>query len=130
MTDSLPTADGAHAYSGLDRVFHEKARLAIMTSLASQAEGLSFADLKRLCDLSDGNLNRHLEVLQEVGAVALDRSGAGRGSRTTVRITGAGRREFQRYLGELERVLKNAVQALKKPIIQKSSKGRIGLSDA
>lgn len=130
MTSSLPMEDGAHSYSGLDRVFHEKARLAIMTSLASQPDGLSFADLKRLCDLSDGNLNRHLEVLQEVGAVNLERSGAGRGSRTTARITSAGKRGFQRYLAELERVLKNAVHALKNPSPQKSTKGRIGLSDA
>ncbi len=130
MNSSLPDGNGAHAYSGLDRVFHEKARLAIMTSLASQSEGLSFADLKRLCDLSDGNLNRHLEVLVEVGAVSLERSGAGRGSRTTVRISSAGRREFQRYLVELERVLKDAVQALKKPSTQKTTKRPIGLSDA
>ncbi len=130
MNNLLPAGDGAHSYSGLDRVFHEKARLSIMTSLASQAEGLSFADLKRLCELSDGNLNRHLEVLQEVGAIALDRSGAGRGSRTTVRISSAGRREFQRYLVELERVLKNAVKALKNSSTQKASKGHIGLSDA
>lgn len=129
MTDSRPIESGAHAYSGLDRVFHEKARLAIMTSLASQVDGLSFADLKLLCQLSDGNLNRHLEVLQEVGAVKLDRSGAGRASRTTVRITAEGRREFQRYLAELERVLKTAVQALKHSTTPQATKKRVGLSD-
>ena len=130
MTDANQDQDGVHAYSGLDRVFHEKARLAIMTSLASQPDGLSFADLKRLCDLSDGNLNRHLEVLQEGGAVKLERIGAGRGSRTTIRITSLGRREFQRYLGELERVLQQAVKAMQKTNAQKSTKRRIGLSDA
>jgi DNA-binding transcriptional ArsR family regulator len=129
MAKSKSHQDGAHAYTGLDRVFHEKARLAIMTSLASQSDGLSFADLKRLCELSDGNLNRHLDVLQEVGAIALERSGAGRGSKTTVRITSVGRREFQRYIQELERVLQNAVQALQKPNSQKTTNGRFGFSD-
>jgi DNA-binding transcriptional ArsR family regulator len=129
MTNSRPIESGAHAYAGLDRVFHEKARLAIMTSLASQVEGLSFADLKTLCELSDGNLNRHLEVLQEVEAVKLDRSGAGRSSRTTVRITAAGRREFQRYLAELERVLKNAVQAMKHSKTSPATNKHVGLSD-
>ncbi|MDZ4850721.1 MAG: transcriptional regulator [Pirellulaceae bacterium] len=130
MTSPRPNDDGVHEYSGLDRVFHEKARLAIMTSLASQTDGLSFADLKRLCKLSDGNLNRHLEVLQEVGAVVLDRSGAGRGSRTTVCITRAGRKEFQNYLAELERVLKTAVRALEKSSAPKPKQNRVGLSDA
>jgi DNA-binding PadR family transcriptional regulator len=100
-----------------------------MTSLASQVEGLSFADLKSLCELSDGNLNRHLEVLQEVGAVNLERSGAGRGSRTTVRITAGGRREFQRYLAELERVLKTAVQALKHSKADPATNQHLGLYD-
>ena len=130
MTEPKLNIKGSHAYAGLDRVFHEKARLAIMTCLASQSDGLSFADLKQLCELSDGNLNRHLEVLQEVGAVALDRRGAGRSSRTTVTITTAGRREFQRYLSELERVLNNAVRAMKKPAHKTSTNQRVGLSDA
>jgi DNA-binding transcriptional ArsR family regulator len=130
MPDKVPQQDGEHVYAGLDRVFHEKARLAIMTSLASQPEGLSFADIKRLCDLSDGNLNRHLEVLQEVGAISLTRSGAGRSSRTTVRISTAGRREFQRYLAELERVLSKAVRALKETNAKETPNRQIKLSDA
>lgn len=129
MIDPKKKAEASHAYSGLDRVFHEKARLAIMTCLASQSAGLSFADLKRLCDLSDGNLNRHLDVLQEVAAIKLDRQGAGRNSRTTVSITTAGRHEFQRYLSELERVLKNATQAMKQPAVNQRSNRRIGLSN-
>ncbi len=51
-----------YAYDGLDRIFHEKARLGIVTSLVSQGEGLGFSELKALCGLTDGNLSRHLQV--------------------------------------------------------------------
>ena len=69
------------AYDGLDRVIHEKARLGIMTSLVARRDGLSFTDLKELCGLTDGNLNRHLEVLREAGLVRSARTldGADRG---------------------------------------------------
>src|SRR5262249_53123917 len=53
------------AYEGLDRVIHEKARLGILTSLMAHPKGLAFADLKQLCGLTDGNLSRHLQVLEE-----------------------------------------------------------------
>ena len=64
-------ADGRFAYDGLDRVLHEKARLGIVTSLATRAEGLLFSDLKGLCHLTDGNLSRHLTVLQDAGVVEI-----------------------------------------------------------
>ena len=57
------------SYDGLDRVIHEKARLGLMTSLMAHPKGLAFADLKQLCGLTDGNLSRHLGVLQEAGLV-------------------------------------------------------------
>ena len=60
---------GRYAYEGLERVFHEKARLGIMTSLVTHPRGLPFADLKALCALTDGNLSRHLQVLHEAGFV-------------------------------------------------------------
>jgi predicted ArsR family transcriptional regulator len=104
---------GKYAYEGLDRVFHEKARLAIMTCLASHRAGLLFGDLKQLCDLSDGNLNRHLDVLHEAGAVELQRTGAGRGSKTICKMTRAGQTAFTRYLDELERALQAAASAIK-----------------
>ncbi|MES1213362.1 MAG: transcriptional regulator, partial [Singulisphaera sp.] len=56
--DSTTAAQGRFAYQGLERVLHEKARLGIMTSLVTRPEGLLFNDLKRLCDLTDGNLSR------------------------------------------------------------------------
>src|SRR5689334_5811637 len=102
---------GRFAYDGLDRVFHEKARLGIMTSLITRPEGLSFPDLKLLCALSDGNLNRHLAVLQEAGFVEVEKEGAGRGSLTLCRATRAGQTAFLEYLAELERVIADAARA-------------------
>lgn len=108
---SPSTGSGRFAYDGLDRVFHEKARLGIMTSLTTRREGLSFPDLKLLCALSDGNLNRHLAVLQEAGFVEVEKEGGGRTSRTLCRVTRAGRAAFLQYLAELERVLADAAAA-------------------
>ena len=60
--DKKQTETGAFAYEGLDRVIHERARLAILSSLASHEHGLSFNDLKDLCALTDGNLSRQLQA--------------------------------------------------------------------
>jgi DNA-binding MarR family transcriptional regulator len=104
-------AAGQFSYEGLQRLFHEKARLGLMTSLVAASEGLVFGELKRLCALSDGNLNRHLKVLEEAGYVARVKLGAGRGARTTVTATARGKRAFAEYLDELERVLAEASAA-------------------
>lgn len=103
--------EGRFAYEGLDRVLHEKARLGILTSLATRPEGLLFGDLKRLCALTDGNLNRHLEVLQESALVEVWKRFEGRRPQTLVRLSEEGRRRFLEYLGELEKVLKDAKKA-------------------
>ena len=102
---------GRFAYDGLERAIHEKARLGIMTSLMTRHDGLSFNELKELCDLTDGNLNRHLEVLSEAGlAVVRKEEGSGRG-RTLCKITSLGRTRFKEYLEELERVIADAAAA-------------------
>jgi DNA-binding transcriptional ArsR family regulator len=103
--------EGRFAYEGLDRVLHEKARLGILTSLATRPEGLLFGDLKRLCALTDGNLNRHLEVLLEAGLVEVWKRFEGRRPQTLVSLSAEGRRRFVDYLGELEKVLKDARKA-------------------
>lgn len=100
--------DGKFAYEGLDRLLHERARLSVMTALSTAEEGRLFTDLRRLCDLTDGNLNRHLEVLKEHGLVSVKKRGEGRASETRVRLTATGRKAFLRYLAELERVLHDA----------------------
>ena len=63
------TSAAPFSYDGLDRVIHEKARLGLLTSLMAHPKGLAFADLKQLCGLTDGNLSRHLGVLQDAGLV-------------------------------------------------------------
>jgi DNA-binding transcriptional ArsR family regulator len=104
-------APGRFAYEGLERAIHEKARLGIMSSLMTRPEGLSFNELKELCDLTDGNLNRHLEVLSEAGLVTVRKQeGTGRG-RTLCKISSQGRTRFKEYLEELERVIADAAAA-------------------
>src|SRR4051812_13694359 len=102
-------SEGRYAYEGIDKVIHEKARLSIVASLASHAEGLLFNDLKDLCALTDGNLSRHLTVLQEAGMVDVKKSIQNNRPQTLCKLTGAGRKRFNEYVGELERVVSDAV---------------------
>ena len=101
------------AYDGLDRVFHEKARLGIVTSLSAHAEGLTFSELKALCGLTDGNLSRHLQVLDEAGYVAIEKGYDGKRPQTRCRLSEDGRARFADYLAVLEQVLRRATQAAK-----------------
>lgn len=104
---------GRFAYEALDRTIHERARLGIMASLAANADGLLFPELRKLCDLTDGNLNRHLLVLQEAGLVEVLKQGEGRASQSTCKLTRRGRAEFAAYVEALERVLQDAAAARK-----------------
>src|SRR5947207_1204618 len=99
---------GRFAYEGLERVMHEKARLGMLTSLMAHPEGLLFSDLKELCSLTDGNLNRHLAVLEEARLVAANRDSNHGRPQTVVVMTPGGRRRFQQYLNVLEQVLADA----------------------
>jgi len=110
QTASDPST-GKFAYPGLDRIIHEKARLGIMTSLMAHLGGLAFTDLKDLCDLTDGNLNRHLDVLREAGYVTLRKDTQGRRTKTICRVTARGRAGFLEYLAQLERVVATAASA-------------------
>jgi len=89
----------------LDRVIHERARLAILSSLVAGGE-TSFAELKAVVGLTDGNLSVHLRILEEAGYVAIEKSFVERRPRTDVRATAAGRRAFRTYLDVLERIVK------------------------
>jgi DNA-binding transcriptional ArsR family regulator len=110
MPDNEPEAEeaGRFAYEGLDRVLHEKARLGILTALVTHPAGLSFSDLARLCDLTDGNLSRHLDVLSEAGLVKITKGFEGRRPLTTCALTAGGRKRFREYLAQLEQVLRDA----------------------
>lgn len=104
---------GRFAYAGLDRVLHEKARLGIMTSLATHPQGLVFADLKQLCSLTDGNLNRHLKVLEEAGLITIDKGLQDNRPRTICHLTPQGRTRFLEYVDVLESIVTDAAQATK-----------------
>jgi DNA-binding MarR family transcriptional regulator len=114
MTDkhakSKPQAsEGRFAYGGLQRTIHEKARLGIMTSLATHPSGALFNDLKAWCALTDGNLNRHLQVLCDAGLVEVWKGGeGGRRSQTLYRLTRQGKAELLEYLAVLESVIADA----------------------
>jgi DNA-binding MarR family transcriptional regulator len=94
---------GRFAYEGLDRVIHEKARLSVLTSLVAHPKGLVFGDLKQMCGLTDGNLSRHLQVLQEAGLVAIEKGYDHNRPQTVCRITPEGRQRYLDYLEVLER---------------------------
>jgi DNA-binding HxlR family transcriptional regulator len=90
----------------LDRVIHERMRLAIVSALAA-SETLSFRDLKQSLQATDGNLSVHARKLEEVGYVACTKSFEGRVPKTEYRLTAEGRRAFERYLRHLEALVGN-----------------------
>src|SRR6059058_5469776 len=74
-------------------------------------EGLDCGDLKRLCRLTDGNLSRHLRILEEPGLVEITKTFRDNRPHTTCRLTAAGRRRFLEYLAVLETVVADAATA-------------------
>ena len=102
------TEAGSFAYDGLDRVLHEKARLSILTALLARPDGILFTDLKGLCTLTDGNLSRHVRVLQEATLVEVWKGHTGRRPQTLIRLSKTGRQQFLDYLEQLEQVIETA----------------------
>lgn len=110
------TNQAPFSYPGLERIFHERGRLAICTCLIAHPDGLSFTELQGACDLTDGNLNRHLHALAEVGIVATDKQrGVGR-PLTLYRITKRGRQRFLAYVDELESVVRDVHERTVAPV--------------
>jgi DNA-binding MarR family transcriptional regulator len=105
---------GRFAYAGLDRLIHERARLSVLTSLSAHPKGLLFGDLKQLCALTDGNLSRHLQVLQEAKLVEISKGFENNRPQTLCRITPSGRRRYLEYLEVLEQVVRDAAAAAKR----------------
>jgi DNA-binding MarR family transcriptional regulator len=105
-------AGAPFAYDGLDRVIHEHARLSVLTSLITHAKGLTFGELKQLCALTDGNLSRHLQVLEEAGLISVLKGVEHNRPLTLCRITAQGRKRYIDYLTVLERVLVDADAAV------------------
>ena len=96
------------ALEEIDRVFHEKARLAILTTIIGSDDGMNFNELKALCDLTDGNLNRHLKVLVDTSVLSVRKTGHGRNTNSHYKLTAKGRKSFQKYLSALEAILNAA----------------------
>lgn len=111
-------------HESLERIFHEPARLAIMSQVCASPKGCSFSDLQHTCSLTGGNLNRHLKVLTESGAVRIKKTFVDDKPRTSVHITANGLDRFSEYLASLSDVLTNAKQAL--PKTQRSRASLLG----
>jgi len=115
-------------WNDLERSIHEPARLAVVTKLCGEAAGLGFQELKQHCGLTDGNLSRHLKVLEEAGIVKLSKAGRGRKAHTRVRMTPEGREAFSRYLLSLEKILNSAMDALEQNVPAAASQLSLALS--
>lgn len=96
----------------LERIFHEPNRLAIMSAICAAPEGIRFGDLKAQCGLTDGNLNRHLKVLDEAGVIRVEKAFVAARPRTTLHLSRTGLKRFQEYLAALAAVIKSAQAAL------------------
>jgi len=108
------------AYDGLSRIIHERARLGVLTCLVTHPKGLPFPQMKKLCALTDGNLNRHLQVLQEAQLVSLAKGPDRERPQTIYRITALGRKRYLEYLSVLEQVILDGAPAAK-TLLEKSS---------
>jgi DNA-binding HxlR family transcriptional regulator len=125
---SQEQSPGRFAYDGLERVIHERARLSILSSLAANTDGLSFNDLKQLCQLTDGNLSRQLQLLQEQGFVDVVKSTKNNRPHTQVLLNDSGRERFLEYITVLEGVVADAMAAAKqaKPAISLGARRALG----
>ncbi len=95
-------------YPRLERIFHEPGRLTIMSHLLGAPSGLTFTQLKTLCDLTDGNLSRHLKALEKAKAIVVKKSFVKNRPQTLVALSAQGREDFMAYLQALEAVLLDA----------------------
>jgi DNA-binding HxlR family transcriptional regulator len=95
-----------HAPLELDRLIHERMRLAIVSALAVN-ESLSFNELKRLLETTDGNLSVHARKLEEADYIICTKSFEGRVPRTEYRLSSAGRKALERYLEHMEALIRS-----------------------
>lgn len=103
---SLKAVDGDPSTPlALDRIIHERVRLALVSALAVH-ESLTFNELKALLETSDGNLSVHARKLEDAGYVACKKGFEGRIPRTEYRLTPAGRRALERYLAHMEALIR------------------------
>ena len=96
----------------LDRIIHERLRLGILSALAVNAS-LTFNELKKLLQTSDGNLSVHARKLEEAEYITCEKSFAGRVPKTEYRMTAAGKKALERYLDEMEELIRTTRKAQK-----------------
>ena len=101
---TAPVPEPAGGAQKLDRLIHERLRLGILSAL-SVNESLSFGELKKLLDTTDGNLSVHARKLEEAGYLSCAKSFEGRVPRTDYRLTAAGKRALERYLDHMEALI-------------------------
>lgn len=102
-------ADSPHSVDSIldfDKVIHERARLAIVSALAT-SPSRTHNELRDVLALTDGNLSVHARKLEEAGYISCDKDFAGRTPRTTYTLTTAGRAAFERYLGHMEALIQS-----------------------
>ena len=88
----------------LDRVIHEKGRLAIMSLLAASPQ-LAFTEMRDTLNMTDGNLTAHIRTLQEAGYVSVTKAFDGGRSLTTYSLTSQGKKAFASYINLLEQIV-------------------------
>ena len=99
------TAPAKIEVQDLDRIIHERVRLAIVSALAVN-EAMAFADLKALLSATDGNLSVHARKLEDAGYILCTKGFDGRVPRTEYRLAGAGRRALEKYLAHMEALIR------------------------
>lgn len=92
------------AVTELDRLIHERTRLALVSALAANPL-LTFNELKALLEISDGNLSAHARKLEDAGYIDCTKGFDGRLPRTEYRLTAAGRAALQKYIGHMEALI-------------------------
>jgi DNA-binding transcriptional ArsR family regulator len=102
---TAPARPAVAEASSLDRLIHERTRLAIVSALAVNAS-LTFNELKQLLRVTDGNLSVHARKLEDAGYIGCTKSFAGRVPKTEYRLASAGRRALEKYLDHMEALIR------------------------
>jgi len=106
VTDSpVAQTEEKSAAPNLDRLIHERLRLGIISALAAN-ESLTFSDLKKLMNTTDGNLSVHARKLEEAGYISCTKFFEGRLPKTQYKLTAAGRSALEKYLSHMESLIK------------------------
>ncbi|MCK4514075.1 MAG: transcriptional regulator [Spirochaetaceae bacterium] len=94
-----------YVYLDLDGLFHAPARLSIATALYAHRRGMTFSQLKQSCELSDGNLSRHISRMEQESVVRSEKVFVERIPQTTITMTVRGRDRFEQYIESLRRIV-------------------------